>query len=135
MSKPLAIPPDAERLVIDLLASLLAARGQDVTVGVNIPATWAAGTKPHVQIALDGTPEGQYPILTRASVRVTCWHQSTTTAKALANLCMGLLLSYAGNPQVTSFLWLTGVLPTQDPVTKAQLAMIAVRANLCFQAL
>lgn len=135
MSKPLSVVPDAEHIVIDLLTSMLAARSQDVTVGVVVPTSWANGTKPHVQVALDGTPELQYPILAKASVRVTCWHQSTTTAKALANLCMGLLLSYEGNSQVAAFQSLTGVLPAQDPDTKAQLASIAVRAVLRFQAL
>lgn len=135
MSKQLSVPPDAERVVIDLLTALLAGRGEDVTVGVDVPTAWASGTKPHVQVGLDGTPEIIYPILARASVRVTVWHSSTTTAKRLANLSMGLLLSYAGNPQVASFQALTGVLPTKDPDTKAQLAGIAVRANLRFAAL
>jgi len=60
--KTLAIPPDAEHVAIDYLTTALAARGQDVTVGVDVPTTWATTTKSHVQVALDGTPIVEYPI-------------------------------------------------------------------------
>lgn len=128
--KPLAIAPDAERIVVDYLTTSLAARSQDVTVGVNVPATWATGTKPHVQVGHDGTPVVQYPILALASVRVTCWHASTTTAKDLAALCEGLLLSHPGSASVGSVRPGTGVLPTRDRDTGAQLATVSVRVNL-----
>ena len=133
--KPLATAPDAERVVIDYLTAALAARGQDVTVGVNVPATWAAGTKPHVLVGWDGTPDVSYPIFARASVRITCWASSTTAAKALAGLCEGLLLSHSGGPGVASIKSLTGVLPTRDPDTGAQLAMIAVEVRLTYTVL
>jgi hypothetical protein len=128
--KPLAVPPDAERVTIDYLTAALAARSQDVTVGVDIPTTWTTATKPHVQIGWDGTPEVQYPILWRASVRITAWSSSTTTAKALAALCEALMCSHPGSAQVASVQSLTGVLPTRDPDTGAQLASVSVRVNL-----
>jgi len=128
--KLLTVPPDAEHLAIDYLTTALAARGEDVTVGVNIPATWTTTTKSHVQVMLIGTPEVEYPILARASVGVTCWNSSTTTAKALAALCMGLLCSHPGGDGVASIRPLTGVLPTRDPDSGAQLAAISVRVNL-----
>ena len=133
--KLLATVPDAERIVIDYLTAALAARSQDVTVGVNVPLTWTAGTKPHVQVGWDGTPVVSYPVVARASVRVTCWHASTTTAKAMAALCEGLLLSHPGGPGVASVKSLTGVLPTRDPDTGAQLAMIAVEVRLTYTVL
>ena len=128
--KPLAVPPDAERVVIDYLATALAARGQDVTVGTNVPTAWASGTKPHVQVGHDGTPIVEYPIQWRASVRVTCWASTTTAAKALAALAHGLLLIHPGSPEVGSVRPLTGVLPTRDPDTGAQLASVSVQVNL-----
>lgn len=128
--KPLCVPPDAERVTIDYLTTALAARGQDVTCGVTIPTTWASGTKPHVQVGHDGTPEVTYPILWRCSVRVTCWASTTTAAKALAALAHGLLLSHPGSPEVGSVRPLTGVLPTRDPDTGAQLASVSVQVNL-----
>lgn len=133
MTKPVAVPPDAERVTIDYLTSTLASRGQDVTVGVNLPTAWVKGTKPHVQVALDGTPEIQYPILWLASMRVTVWHESTTTAKALAALCQGLLLAHPGDSMTAGCLPGTGVLPAQDPDTKAQLASISVVMKLLGQ--
>lgn len=133
--KPLAVAPDAERVVVDYLTTALAARGQDVTVGVNVPATWEPGTKAHVQVGHDGTPSVQYPIMASASVRVTAWHASTSTAKALAGLCHGLLLSHPGSADVGSVRPLTGVLPTRDPDTGAQLATVSVRLNLRYSVL
>lgn len=130
MSKPLAVTPDAERVVVDYLTAALAARAQDVTVGVVVPAAWVAGTKAHVQVALDGTPSVQYPILWRASVRITAWHASTTTAKALAALCEALMCAHPGSVSVASVKSLTGVLPTRDPDSGAQLASVSVRVNL-----
>lgn len=128
--KPLAVPPDAEHVAIDILTPALAARAQDVTVGVNVPSAWTVGTKPHVQVALDGTPDLTYPILWRATVRITTWHASTTTAKALVALCQAILCAYPGSAAVASVQALTGVLPTRDPDTGAQLASVTVRLNL-----
>jgi len=133
--KPLATAPDAERLVVDYLTAALAGRAQDVTVGTVVPSTWTAGTKAHIQVGLDGTPVVQYPILASASVRVTAWHTSTTTAKTLAALCEGLLCSHPGSAQIGSVQSLTGVLPTRDPDTGAQLASISVRVNLLYAVL
>jgi hypothetical protein len=130
MSKPLAVPPDAERIVIDYLTASLLARGKDVTVGVIIPTAWTSATKPHVQVALDGTPIVEYPVFGRASMRITAWASTTTAAKALAGLCEGLMLSHPGSNVVSSVQPLTGVLPTRDPDTGAQLASISVRVNL-----
>ena len=135
MTKPLATAPDAERVVIDYLTAALGARGQDVSAGVNVPSAWTQGTKAHVQVGLDGTPSVQYPILASASVRVTCWHASTTTAKALVALCEGLLCSHPGSAQIGSVRSLTGVLPTKDPDTGAQLASVSVRVNLLYAVL
>lgn len=130
MSKLLAVPPDAEHVVRDYLETALAARSQDVTVGVDLPTIWTTETKPHVQVALDGTPSVNYPVLWKATVRVTAWSSSTTTAKALAALCQALLCAHPGDVSVASVQPLTGVLPTRDPDTGAQLASVSVRVNL-----
>lgn len=133
MNKPVAVPPSGERVTIDYLTPALASRGQDATVGVNVPTAWVAGTKPHVQVGLDGTPEIRYPAMWLASMRVTVWHSSTTTAQALAALCQGLLLAHPGDSMTAGCLPGTGVLPTQDPDTKAQLASISVVMKLLGQ--
>ena len=129
MSKPLVVPPNVETIVGDYLRAALLARGQDVTVGVVIPPTWSSSTKPHVQVALDGT-EVRYPALWKCSVRVTCWAAGTTTAQALAGLAHGLLLSHPGDVSVGSIRPLTGTIPARDPDTGAQLASVSVLVNL-----
>lgn len=129
MSKPLIAPDDAEHLGIDFLTAALADRTEDVTVGVNVPSTWKKGTKAHVQVGLDGTPTVTPPVW-RATLRVTCWHESTTEAKRLARLCEALLLTHPGSPGWAGCLPGTGVLPAKDPDTGAQLASITVLAKL-----
>lgn len=129
MVKPLVVAPDIERLGIDYLKAELAARLEDVTVGVDLPASWVIGTKAHIQVALDGTPIADPP-LWRATLRVTAWHSSTTTAKRLASLCEGLLLAHPGSPSWAGCRPGTGLLPARDPATKAALASITVLAKL-----
>ena len=126
--KPFAIPPDAERAVIARLTVLLAGRGEDVTVGLNVPAIWAKGTKPHVQVGLDGTTV-EYPVLWRSSVRITVWYESPTTAKRIALLCEALLITY-GVPGASNVQSRTGLIPALDPDTKAQLASVGLFVNL-----
>ena len=127
---PLAVAPDAERLTIDYLRPALAARSVTATVGVDIPTTWTTTSTQHVQVALDGTPSLEYPILARATVRLTAWAPSTTAAKALVSLAQGLMCAHPGDASVASVQALTGVLPTRDPDSGAQLASVTVRLNL-----
>ena len=135
MSKTLATMPLAERAVIDYLTPLLASHGKDVTCGVTIPTTWTTATKSHVQVGLDGTPVVRYPIYAKAAIRVTVWNASTTVAQSLAALCEGLLLSHPGDTVVSGVKPGTGVLPTRDPDTGAQLATIGVEVRLMYTVL
>lgn len=128
--KPLVAFPDAERLAVDYLTDALADRDEDVTVGVDLPATWTTASKNHVQVALDGTPIVTYPALAKATVRVTAWSGAATQAKALAGLAMSLLLTHPGSSDIASVRPLTGVLPARDPDSGAQLASITVQVNL-----
>lgn len=131
MSKPLAAAPDAERVTVDYLTTAMAARGETCTVGVVIPTVaWTPTTTSHVQVALDGTPVVQYPVMESATVRVTAWAGTTTEAKRLLRLSLALLLAHPGGSGVGSVRPLTGCLPATDPVTKAQLASGSVRMNL-----
>lgn len=134
--KTLAIVPDAERLVIDYLKPVLISRGKDVTIGSNVPATWnplpisQGGTKAHILVALDGTPEAEYPIYAAASIRVTAFASGSTEAKTLAGLCEALLLFHSGGGGISGIEHLSGILPAKDNITGAQMASIAVRVNL-----
>lgn len=131
MSKPLAKPARTEGTVITILTAALAARGNPATVGVVVPTTpWTSTSVPFVQVASDGTPIVEAPVLWRPTVRIVAWAFATTAAQDLAQLCESLLLAYAGSETVVGFEPLTGVLPTKDLSTGAQLAMVTVRANL-----
>lgn len=139
--KTLAVEPDAEKLVRDYLKPALISRGKDVTVSSNIPATWnplpisEGGTKAHILVALDGTPSAVYPIVSAASVRITAFASGSTEAKTLATLCQGLLLAHSGGGGISGIGYLSGLLPAEDPNTKAQLASIAVRVKLHYSVL
>ena len=134
MTKPVAIPTDAERATIDHLIPQLAAHSEDVTCGVVIlsgPA-WADATKPHVQVGLNGTPTGTYPMTTGAIIRLTAWATSTTVAKRLASLSQGIMLAHPGGGGIQSVNFMTGVDVTKDPDTEAQLATCTVRVNTSY---
>jgi hypothetical protein len=130
MSKVLATLPDAEKLVIDYLVIALAARNVTATVGVVIPATWTKASTQHVQVALDGTSSNSYPVKADVVIRITAWTGTPTAAKALANLCEGLMLSCAGYKQMGSVLPGTGVIATRDADTKAEIASFTVEAHI-----
>lgn len=139
--KTLAVVADAERIVGEYLTTALLSRGEDVTVGAKVPSTWnplaisEGGSKPHVLVALDGTPSATYPIVAAASVRVTVYASGSDTAKRLAGLCQGLLLAHSGGGDISGIDYLTGVQPAKDNITAAQLATIAVRVNLRYSVL
>lgn len=132
MTKPVAIPTDAERATVDYLKAALLARGQDVTCGVNEPTPWADATKPHVQVMSDGTPSATYPMTAAATIRLTAWATGTTAAKALAGLAQGIMLAHPGGGGIQSVNFLTGMQPTRDADTGAQLATSTVRVNTSY---
>lgn len=83
--------PDPEQEIRPVLRSLLVAEGEDVPVGVSRPDGWTPDEGPCVTIAWDGTPRLQHPIAAWPTVRVTVHADTTTEAKRLAALCLGLL--------------------------------------------
>ena len=132
MTKPVAIPTDAERATKDYLIAQFAARGTDVTCAIGEPQTWAAATKSHVQVALDGTPSATYPVTAASTVRLTAWAVKTTDAKNLCALAQGIMLAHQGGGGIQSVNFLTGTLPTKDEDTGAQLASATVRVNVSY---
>ena len=128
--KPLVRTQDEERIVRDVLSSLLAARGETATVGVGVPAAWTLSSPTYVQVSSDGDPVATWPVSTRPTVRVCVWSKSTTTSKALAGLCMGLLLAYPRNGGMAGTRFGTGVLSARDPETRAELSYVTVGVTL-----
>lgn len=128
--RPLVVPPDAPHIVRDVLAAALLARGETCTVGVGVPVAWTLTSPTHVQVFGVGDPIHRWPVMTVSTIRVTVWSASTTTSKALAALCIGLLYAspIAGGMSGTEPL--TGVLATRDPDTRAELAFGDVGVTL-----
>lgn len=130
MTHPAVLIPDVERLVIDYLQAI---RGTHfpagATIGVGIPATWTPAAPAHIQIVSDGTPTMTWPIVASPTVRVVVRAASTTLAKSIAAMAMGLLCA-GGWPPSFSILPLTGVLPASDPDTRAQLASFTLRVTV-----
>lgn len=127
MSKPLVTYPDPERAVVDHLADAFA--GEDVTVGIGVPAGWTAASDPHLQVACDGTPTDEHPIAHRTTVRIVAWSSSTTEAKRLALLAHGHLLADPTG-DLHSVTPLTGLLPAHDRDHDAELASFTVRVRV-----
>lgn len=135
--KTLATVPNVRKLIVDYLTPALITRGEDVTVGIDLPAGWTTASKPHILVALDGTPGATYPITAAASVRITafCATLSQYRAEHLSTLCQGLLLAHSGGGGISGIAFLSGPLPAEDPDTKAAMSFVAVRVNLRYSKL
>lgn len=122
--------PDVERLVRNYLADELDALGETCTVHIGVPTDWTPASGSHIQVDWDGTPTATPPIIADASMRVVAWAANTTEAKRLAALAQGLLLNHPGGDGIASTQFLTGVLPTRDPDTRAEIASTTTRVTV-----
>jgi hypothetical protein len=128
--KVLAAFPDAEQLVIDLLTELIADHEDDVTVGLGVPTGWKPTDPAHLEVAMDGTPDQKPPIVAHPTIRIIARAATSTEAKRLAALAQGLLLAHRGGSGITGIRPLAGVLPAQDPQTRAELASVSLRVTV-----
>lgn len=126
MSKPLVVYPDPEVAAVDLVQTLMTLEGESGTVAVGVPEDWTPATGTHVQVAWDGTPELAHPVVAFPTVRITVWAAEPSEAKRVALLLQGHLLAHVGGT-LRNIRPLTGVLPAQDPATRAELATFTVR--------
>lgn len=122
--------PDTESAVVDVLQDLLATWAPDATCSTGVPADWA-GSSPHIQVAVDGTPVIDHPFRAWPTVRVTVHGApgSPTATKALATLAQGLLCAHR-DATIRHAKALTGVLHERDPETNAELASFTCRVNV-----
>ena len=118
--KPAVVQVDPERFTVDMLASLLTARGRTERVGTDLPSSWTTASPIFVQVAHDGTPTMDWPVRVVSVVRVTVWSAAKGEGRDLAALCMGLLLSQPG------FSESTGLLLAKDSTTRGRMASFAV---------
>lgn len=130
MNEPVTFP-DPERVVRAWLAERIAALEPTVTVGVGVPQGWTpTGSPPHIQVACDGVPSHEHPVLAHATIRLVAWSDSTSESKRLAALAQGLLCSHPGGDGIAATRMFTGVLPARDAATRAELASTTTRVTL-----
>lgn len=122
--------PDVERLVVDYLTEELADVEPDVTCGVGVPDGWDATSPGHVRVVSDGIPVVAHPVVAHAVVRLVAYAVSTTEAKHLAGVAIGLLAGHPGGDGIATTRYLTGPLPAQDPETGAELASATARVSI-----
>jgi hypothetical protein len=119
--------PDAEILAKDYLQDRIAELDEDITVAVGVPDTWTPAHGSHVQVASDGVPREDHPIALHHTIRLVGWSDSTTEAKRIATLAMGLLAAHPGGDGIASTEVFTGPLPARDPDTHAELCAVTLR--------
>lgn len=83
----------------------------------------------YVQVAWDGTPQTDYPVTIRATIRVTCWHINPTPAESLALVVLGILGGFAGDSSLWQAKHLTGPLSDVDSDTGYHFASLTFRVS------
>lgn len=129
MAEPFTYP-DVERLVLDYIEEQFADFEPDVTVGIDVPSDWSADSPGHVQVICDGVPQLDHPLAAYATVRLLARAASTTEAKRLAGVALGLLVAHPGGDGISKARPLTGPLPARDPDTRAELASATARVTV-----
>jgi hypothetical protein len=126
-----AFPVDVAELVVRALRRLLAGRPEPVAAGVKVSTETGRGPNgggppslPWLLVAEDGHTWA-WPAIQRATIRLTSWHHTPHTSKALAALALGLLCA-----PTTSVSWraepVTAPITGTDPYTSHPLATAAV---------
>lgn len=125
-----AVPVDVAELVVRSLRPLLAARDDEVADGARVSTETGRGANggppslPWLLVAEDGHT-WSWPALQRAVIRMTCWHHTPYSSKALAGLALGLLCASGRSGLLVSADPVSGPLAGTDPYTDAPLATCA----------
>lgn len=116
-------PVDVARLVKDWLKTDLAARFPELSVRLELPATWAVGSTPVLVVADDGSTLDMWPAATDPTIRVTSWTSGRKPEYAYA--AMSRLLT-ARIPGVAAILPGTGFLEARDSKNGGDLVSFTV---------
>jgi hypothetical protein len=114
---------DVARLVKDWLKTDLATRFPELSVRLELPPNWAAGSAPVLIVFDDGGPLDNWPTATSPTIRVTTWTSGRQTKYAYA--AMTRLLS-ARIPGVAAVLPGAGFLEARDSKTGGDLVSFTV---------
>lgn len=128
------VPVDVAALVVRLLRPLLAARPEPFVAGVKVSTETGHGpdggppSLPWLLVADDGHT-WSWPATQRAVIRLTCWHHSAHSSKALAGLALGLLCDQRGAGLVLGGSPISAPIAGIDPYTDHPLATAAVAVH------
>lgn len=135
MSAPVPVPVDVLELVVRELRPLLAARPEPVATGVAVSTTLSTGgtapvdngppSLPWLLVAEDGHT-WSWPAVQRAVIRLTVWHHTPHTAKALCALAIGVLCAPRPAGALLTVEPVAAPVAGIDPYTDAPLATAAV---------
>jgi hypothetical protein len=126
--KPEVTLPDPEKAVIDLLV----AAGR-TGVSTDFPSAKLTGTNTRVQVELEASDTSGYPVTERAQVRVVAYAApgKRDNVKALAQLLLSDLYSYAGSASVAGVVPISGrSAVTTDPSNQNVACWVLVRVDL-----
>ncbi|MEV6448451.1 hypothetical protein [Amycolatopsis sp. NPDC051716] len=126
MTGRVPVPVDVAELVVHRLRGLLGDQAEQVQVSTETGAGPDGGppTLPWLLVAEDGHT-WQWPAVQRAVVRLTVWHRSPYSSKALAALALGLLCAPGPPGPIIRAEPIAGPLAGIDPHTAAPLATCA----------
>lgn len=128
MSKIKVTFPDPEVVVKDVLVAT-----EGAIVSMDYPSARLTGTNKKIQVTLDGTDSSDYPVVERASVRVT-FHtapEKRSDVKSYASSCLAKLANYAGSTTVAAFVPLIGRSAVSvDPATGNHMCWVLVRVDM-----
>ena len=134
MAKPLVTFADPESLVTWLAAQFVprVETYKPATISVKFPAAALLGTT-HLQVELESESVADYPVLTRAQVRVTAYAApgKRSDVKRLASLAQGILLAHPGSADIAGIFPLIGRSDViEDPTTKNLMCWFLVRVDI-----
>jgi hypothetical protein len=122
-------------LVLDVLRPALAGRGEPYAAGLVVssemgfePGSDADGGPPSLPwllVAEDGHTWA-WPAVQRSVIRLTCWHHTAFTAKAICALALGVLCAPSGPGAVLGVEPVTAPIVGLDPYTDQPLATATV---------
>lgn len=123
--KVAVVQADVEQAVVSFLNTYASAL---LSAGVVLPGEWTPADGPFAVVACDGVATEQWPVATRATVRVTVWAGQRSQALQAARYAAGMLLSGAtGEFRCRQA---SGVITAVDRDGQADLASFTVRVDV-----
>lgn len=116
------------RLLKDALKVRMSAKYPALEYGLGLPADWANYDGPPLLVVFDDGGASEWPVSDRATLRVTAWSNSLTTARDIASHALGVTLTHKVEG-LSQILPGTRVIDARDPENGALMASYTVRAR------